>query len=99
MYVGDELVGYAHHDFVSELTLLQQGTSPPICLSVVSHGMAWHGLTNAPPSCLHILQAMACAWSWTATWSSPPGPTPPSSARGASLVDLDMTYMYVQTTT
>ena len=26
MYVGgDELVGYAHHDFVSELTLLQQG--------------------------------------------------------------------------
>lgn len=25
VYVGDEPVGYAHHDFVSELTLLQQG--------------------------------------------------------------------------
>lgn len=26
VYVGQELVGYAHHDFVSELTLVQQGT-------------------------------------------------------------------------
>jgi hypothetical protein len=87
VYISSTCVGYAHLDFVSELTLLQQGghgrcgmdAQGSACgLGLGSHA---HPSPNNTIQC-DAIQARACVWRWTATWSWPQAPTPPRSARG-----------------
>lgn len=87
VYVGDEPVGYAHLDFVSELTLLQQGGWACMLWLVDFRDFFLRVFLSRTPK-QHpqqyntTKQVRACAWRWTATWSWPPAPTLPRSARG-----------------